>query len=211
MKFTINYFDNLCLKLYDLPFDPKKLNGMSSETIMYHYEKHHKNYINKSIELLKNSIKDITFSEETNLIHLLKTIPVYSNSVTKEENLLYFNLAQIFNHHLFWLSIRTSPISDNEINYINKHFYSYESFKKEFITEGLNRFGSGWIWLLEVNGICKIYTSQNGHIPKEIFNNNTTFIISVCDIWEHAYYIDYHHDRKQFLENFVNNLIKLNI
>jgi Fe-Mn family superoxide dismutase len=209
MKMQIDYFNNLTLKLYPLDFNPQKLNGMSEETIMYHYEKHHQNYINKSLELLKNS-QNGSFNENITLIHLLKTIPVYSENSTKEENLLYFNIAQVFNHHLFWLSIQNNSMSENEINYIKKHFYSYENFKKEFINEGLNRFGSGWIWLLEIEGYCKIITSQNGHIPKEVFNNNV-FIISVCDVWEHAYYIDYRHERKKFLENFIDNIMKLNI
>lgn len=205
MKIKINDLNNLILKKYDLPFNPKNIKGMCEETIFYHYEKHHQNYINKSLELLKNPLKDNT---NYNLIHLLKSIPYYSDN--KEENLLYFNLAQVFNHHLFWMCIQENSINENEINYIQKHFGSIDNFKKEFIYEGLKRFGSGWIWLLEINNTCKIYTSQNGNIPKEVFNENT-YIISICDIWEHAYYIDYRNDKKTFLENFLNNCIKLHI
>lgn len=189
------------LKLYDLNFKPEDLSPyMSKETIEYHYSKHHKAYINKSLELLKDS-------NNLDLLYLIKNNSEY---VENKENLLYFNLAQVFNHNLFWLSIENKPISENEKKFIEKNFGSYENFANEFINAGLKRFGSGWIWLLEINNQLKLLTSKNGSIPEEIFNENTN-IISVCDIWEHAYYIDYHHDRKQYLENFVYNLIKFNI
>jgi Fe-Mn family superoxide dismutase len=197
MKINLNNLNNLKLELYPLPFNKEHvIPFMSEETLTYHFNKHHKAYVDKSLSLL-NTV------DELSLVNLLKIHKTY------EESLLYFNLAQVFNHHLFWLSIENKPTSEEEKIFLSKHFGSYENFINEFINAGLKRFGSGWIWLLEINNQVKIIPSSNGVIPEEVFENAN--IISVCDVWEHAYYIDYRHDRKQYLEIFVNNLIKLNI
>lgn len=203
MKININSLKDLTLKLYDLPFNKKELVPfISEETIEYHYNKHHKAYVDKSLTLLKASATDNLY-----LIDLLRDTPVYKEN---KENSLYFNLAQVFNHHLFWLSIENKPTTTEEKDFLSKHFGNYENFVNEFIEAGLNRFGSGWVWLLDINGKLKIISSMNGFIPEEVFLE-TTNIITVCDVWEHAYYLDYRHNRKEYLENFVKHLIKLNI
>lgn len=204
MKLNINTLQNLSLKLDPLSFNPKELVPyMSEETINYHYNKHHQNYINKSFDLLKTSTED-----NSNLLGLLKKYKTDKDD--NKENFLYFNLAQVFNHHLFWLSIENKTTTEEEKDFLCKHFGSYENFCNEFINAGLERFGSGWVWLLDIDGKVKILTSVNGVIPEEVFLI-TTNIITVCDVWEHAYYIDYRHDRKKYLENFVYNLIKFNL
>jgi Fe-Mn family superoxide dismutase len=196
MKINIENL-SIDLKLYPLPFDSKTLLAfMSEETIEYHYNKHHRGYVNKCIDLFPNN--------QLSLIELLK------NHVENEEGLIYFNLAQVFNHHVFWLCIENKPTTQEEKDFLSIHFGSYENFVKEFIHAGLKRFGSGWIWLLEINNKVKILTSMNGEIPKEVFLS-TTNIISLCDVWEHAYYIDYRNDRKEYLEIFVKHLIKFHI
>ncbi len=203
MKINIKTLENITLKLYDLPFNKVALAPfMCEETIDYHYNKHHKNYVDKSLSLLKDFN-----NENLHLVDLLKNTSIYKE---KKENPLYFNLAQVFNHNLFWLSIENKPTTEEEKEILSKHFGSYENFVNEFIQAGLDRFGSGWIWLLDINNKLKIVTSINGLIPEEVFMENTN-IISVCDVWEHAYYLDYRHNRKEYLENFVKHLIKFNM
>ena len=196
----IKNLKNLKLVLPPLPFEKKALLPfMSSETLDYHHGKHHQAYVHKSLQLLNSNN-----GEDLHLIEVLQKI------LHEPNNPLFFNLAQVLNHNLFWLSIDNKTINPKEKELISKHFGSYEKFCGEFIQKGLNQIGSGWVWLLSHQGQWKITTTSNGDFPIEIWNEDV-FIITVCDIWEHAYYLDYKNDRSQFLKIFVEHLMKLSL
>jgi Fe-Mn family superoxide dismutase len=191
--------EDMKLVLPELPFSPSSLlPHMSEETLSYHHGKHHQNYVTKSLSLLNQSD-----GEKINLFSTLKTLP---NSM---ENPLFFNLAQVFNHNLFWLSLENTPITQNEKSILSKYFGSYDKFCHEFVHEGMNRFGSGWVWLLKNEETCWIETTKDGYIPEKLLLESAS-VVTICDVWEHAYYIDYRNNKKTFLENFVNGLMKLN-
>lgn len=192
----INDFANLKIELSALPFTHDALEPyMSRETLEYHYEKHHRAYVNKTLSLVNEDV------------FLLDTI---RQSKSTNNQILYNNSAQILNHHIFWLCLQKG-VHQNEKSFIEEHFGSYINFKNPFVAYGLDRFGSGWVWLLRNNqNQLIIETSSNGDIPEEVLEDKWE-IITLCDIWEHAYYIDYRNERKKFLEVFVDNLMKLHV
>ena len=187
----------LKLVLPPLPFEKNTLLPfMSVETLDYHHGKHHQAYVNKSLQLLNINNQDIYLMEE------LQKIPHHP------QNPLFFNLAQVLNHNLFWLSLDEKPISKEVKDFLASHFGSYEKFCENFITQGLQQIGSGWVWLLSNGEKVWITTTSNGDFPIEIWQEHIS-ILTVCDICEHAYYLDYRNDRSQFLKIFVEHLMKL--
>lgn len=194
---NIKSFENTKIVLPDLPFDKQSLIPyMSEETLNYHHNKHHQAYVNKALSLL-----NITNGEDANLIKHITITPNTHN------NPLFFNLCQIFTHNVFWLCLENKPVTESEKNTLSRHFGSYDKFCEEFINCGLNHFGSGWVWLLANEHKWWITTSSNGDIPEEVMQG--AHIITMCDVWEHAYYIDYRNKRQEFLQNFTHHLMKL--
>lgn len=193
----IRDFANNKLVLPDLPFSKKELEPfMSEETLNYHYGKHHKAYVDKALMLL--NMQD---GQEVNIIDAMK-------GTTSDQ--LIFNLSQVLNHNMLWLCLQNEINSPKAINLLFKHFGSYEKFCEEFIRKGIDHQGSGWIWLLSQDEKWWITTSSNGNIPLEVFNGHAS-IITMTDLWEHAYYIDYRNERKKYLEIFTKHLMKLHI
>ncbi len=114
---------------------------------------------------------------------------------------IFNNAAQVFNHNFYWLGL--SGISTNpsiELSDLIKHcFGSMEAFKKEFLDKAAGLFGSGWVWLvLTKDGNLSIEELSNADNPMH-YNRMP---LLTCDIWEHAYYIDYRNVRPDYLENW---------
>jgi len=86
---------------------------------------------------------------------------------------------------------------------IDEAFGSYDAFKEAFKTAGMTQFGSGWAWLAAKDGKLEIIKTPNAECP---LTNGYTPILT-CDVWEHAYYLDYQNRRPDFLEAFLNNLV----
>ena len=86
---------------------------------------------------------------------------------------------------------------------IDADFGSYDNFKKEFVAGGIGQFGSGWVWLVLDGGKLKIAKSANAETP---LTSGATPIL-VCDVWEHAYYLDFQNRRPDFLASFLDNLV----
>lgn len=188
----INDFKDLNINLENLPFDKNALEPfISEETINYHYNKHHQAYVIKTLSLVEE--------KKEKLLHIIK------NSSGR----LFNNSAQILNHHIFWLCLQNG-LREKENNFIEKYFGTKELFENQFVECGLNTFGSGWVWILKNENKVYIKSSTNGNIPEEVLDNSVD-IVTLCDVWEHAYYIDYRNDRKRFLEIFTNHLMKIQI
>ena len=83
---------------------------------------------------------------------------------------------------------------------LTENFGSFDWFKETFTKEALARFGSGWVWLVQKDQKLEIYSTPNGENP---LTEGGEAILG-CDVWEHAYYIDYRNDRKKFIDNFFN-------
>ena len=159
---------------------------MSKETLEFHYGKHHQTYVNN----LNNLIAGTKFENST-LVEI----------VLESEGGLFNNSAQVYNHDFFWkgLTPTQGEIPSKVEEVLCKTFGSVEKFKEEFTAKAIGQFGSGWAWLVQdENQDLKIVTTINAQNP---LTNNLKPIL-VCDVWEHAYYIDVRNARPKFLENF---------
>lgn len=179
-------------KLSTLPYDIDGLEPyISKETIEYHYGKHHIGYVNKLNEIIKN-----TEFEDKDLKDIITSAPAGT---------IFNNAAQIFNHDFYWfsMSINSKYISDFVRDYINKYFESLDNFYQLFLHKSMLLFGSGWVWLVAIkkdnNIILDITSTSNAKNP--LTENQIPLL--VCDLWEHAYYIDYRNDKTKYVENFL--------
>jgi Fe-Mn family superoxide dismutase len=159
---------------------------MSKETLEFHYGKHHQTYVNN----LNNLITGTKFENST-LVEI----------ILESDGGLFNNSAQVYNHDFFWngLTPTQGAIPAKVEASLVKAFGSVDEFKKEFTTKAIGQFGSGWAWLVQdENQDLKIVTTSNAANP---LKDNLKPIL-VCDVWEHAYYIDVRNARAAYLENF---------
>lgn len=158
---------------------------ISKETIHYHYNKHHKAYV----ENLNKLIKDTEFSdmELDEIIRKSKSGPIFNNA------------AQVWNHTFYWNSMTGDKKMLDEDSKLGKmikvEFKTVEAFEKQFTEKGKKLFGSGWVWLTHNNGKVAIETTHNANGPKHD-------PLLVCDVWEHAYYLDVMNERPKYVGNF---------
>lgn len=173
-------------ELIKLPFDKKALEPViSAETIDYHYGKHHQKYVDTL-----NSLIPGTEFEDKSLVDIIKTStgPVFNNA------------AQVFNHNFYWLGLsekKSSPSLELQ-ELLDKNFGSMENFKEEFLSSAAKLFGSGWNWLVYKDGKLEIVSTSNADTPIK----DDIAPLLTCDVWEHAYYIDYRNARPQYLEKW---------
>ncbi len=170
---------------------------ISARTLFYHYGKHHKGYVDTLNKLMTE--KGLTASSLEEVIKMSSKDP--------ELKTVFNNAAQDWNHTFYWSSMMpkgggkpTGPLLD----LINKTFGNYDDFKKQFIEAGTKLFGSGWVWLvLDKDKELKIIPMKVADLPmihdqKALLN---------CDVWEHAYYLDYQNRRKDYVEVFLDHLV----
>jgi Fe-Mn family superoxide dismutase len=174
-----------------LAYKPNELEPyISQETLEYHYGKHHQTYVDN----LNNLIIGTEF-EDKNLEEIIKTAPVGP---------IFNNAAQVWNHTFYFMSL--SPHTEtHEQTLIEKEIIkkwgSFEVFQKAFTEVALKTFGSGWAWLVKKpDGSLDIISTSNAATP--IMTENTPLL--TCDVWEHAYYIDYRNARAKYIDAFWN-------
>ena len=175
-------------KLPELPFAKDALApNISQETIEYHYGKHHAAYVANLNKLIKG-----TEFENSSLEEIIK----------KASGGIFNNAAQNWNHTFYWNSI--SPKGGGEpsgklAEAINKSFGSFAQFKEKFTGAAVTLFGSGWTWLTKnSDGSLSIETTSNAGTPMK----DGKKALLTCDVWEHAYYIDYRNARASYVEAF---------
>ncbi len=162
---------------------------ISAETLDYHYGKHHQAYVSK----LNDGIKGTEF-EDASLEDIIR----------KVDGGIFNNGAQVFNHTFFWNCL--APGGGGEpggelAEAINESFGSFDNFKKNFTETAAGLFGSGWTWLVkDADSSLTIIPLSNAGNP--IRDGKTPLL--TCDVWEHAYYIDYRNARPKFIEAFWN-------
>jgi Fe-Mn family superoxide dismutase len=162
---------------------------MSAETIDYHYGKHHQTYVTNTNNMIKG-----TELENADLVTIVK----------KAQGGLFNNAAQVWNHNFFWNCL--SPKGGNEptgklADAIKKAFGDFAKFKEEFSKLAVGTFGSGWGWLVQhADGSVGLVSTSNAQNPL----TGTDTPLLTCDVWEHAYYIDYRNARPKFLEAYWN-------
>ncbi|QIL89625.1 superoxide dismutase [Microbulbifer harenosus] len=175
--------------LPELPYAMDALQPhISQETLEYHYGKHHKTYVDKLNGLLEG-----TPDAEKSLEDVIKS----------SSGGVFNNAAQIWNHTFYWNCLSpngggaaTGAVADA----INAAFGSFDKFKEEFTNSAVNNFGSGWTWLVKkADGSVAIVNTSNAETP--LTDSSVTPLLT-CDVWEHAYYIDYRNLRPKYLEAF---------
>ncbi|MCW8387354.1 superoxide dismutase [Fe] [Fluoribacter dumoffii] len=174
--------------LPELPYAKDALEPhISRETLEYHYGKHHQAYVTNLNKLIPG-----TEFESMNLEEIIK----------KSKGGIFNNAAQVWNHTFYWHCL--SPNGGNEpqgklAEELNKHFGSFSEFKEKFTQTAISTFGSGWAWLVqEDNGDLKIISTSNAGTP---MTEGLTALLT-CDVWEHAYYIDYRNARPDYVSAF---------
>jgi Fe-Mn family superoxide dismutase len=181
------------IMVHELPPLPYAKNALvpyiSEETIEYHYGKHHQAYVTN----LNNLIKGTAF-ESLSLEDIVK----------QSSGGIFNNAAQVWNHTFYWNCL--SPNGGGEpsgalAEAINKQFGSFANFKEEFTKCAVTTFGSGWAWLVKnPDGSLEIVSTSNAGTP--VTQGKTALL--TCDVWEHAYYIDYRNLRPKYVESFWN-------
>ena len=173
---------------HKLPVLPYALDALephlSKETLEYHYGKHHQTYITN----LNNQIKGTEF-EELSLEEIVK----------KSSGGMFNNAAQTWNHTFYWLGFTPKgegkPAGDLAAA-IDAKWGSFEKFQEAFNTVAAGTFGSGWAWLVKTPaGELDLVSTSNAATP--LTTENTALL--TCDVWEHAYYIDYQNRRADYV------------
>lgn len=180
----------MAIELPALPYDRTALEPhISAETIDYHYSKHHQAYVTN----LNNLIVGTEFESAD-----LESI------VRKAQGGLFNNAAQVWNHTFYWncLSPNGGGAPQGKLaDAINSAFGSFEAFKAEFTKTAIGTFGSGWAWLVQrADGSLALVSTSNAATPI----TGTDKPLLTCDVWEHAYYVDYRNMRPKYVEAFWN-------
>jgi Fe-Mn family superoxide dismutase len=165
----------------------------SAETLEFHHGKHHAAYVNKLNELTAGKPE-----AEKSLEELIKATDVGTP--------IFNNAAQVWNHTFFWNCMKPGgggQPSGELAEAIKRDFGSVEKFGQDFVAAAMGQFGSGWAWLINDGGKLSIMKTANADLPMKHGKN----AVLTCDVWEHAYYIDYRNARQKFVETFLTNLV----
>ncbi len=175
-------------ELPELPYATDALEpAITKKTIEFHYGKHHQAYVNN----LNNLVVGTEFENAD-----LETI------IKKADGGIFNNGAQVWNHTFYFTSF--SPKGGGEpsgtlAKAIDKTFGNFDSFKEDFGKAAATLFGSGWAWLVkDAKGELKIVQTSNAANP---MTQGLTPILT-CDVWEHAYYLDYQNKRPDYIASF---------
>lgn len=181
----------MAFELPPLPYAQDALEPhCSAKTLSFHHGKHHQAYVSKTNELIAG-----TDNASKSLEEIIK-----SSSGT-----LFNQATQVWNHTFFWNCMKPGgggKPSGALAGAIDKAFGSFDKFKEEFKAKGVGQFGSGWVWLVKDGGELKILGTGNADTPMA---KGQTAILT-CDVWEHAYYLDYQNRRPDFLQAFLDHL-----
>lgn len=176
---------------FTLPALPYALDALSpkisKETLEYHYGKHHQAYVNNLNKLIVGTPFEALSLEEI---------------IQQSSGAIFNNAAQVWNHTFYWHSL--SPQGGGEPSgelaaEITKTFGSFAEFKEKFSQVAVSTFGSGWAWLVQTSDKkLEIISTSNAGTP---IKDGLTPLLT-CDVWEHAYYIDYRNVRPDYVEAF---------
>jgi Fe-Mn family superoxide dismutase len=177
-------------KLPPLPYAMDALQPhISKETLEFHYGKHHQAYITN----LNNLIKGTEF-ENASLEDIIR----------KASGGIFNNAAQVWNHTFYWncLSAKGGGAPKGALGEaINKKWGSFAAFKETFSKSAVGNFGSGWTWLVKkADASVDIANTSNAATPL----TGADKPLMTCDVWEHAYYIDYRNARPKYVESYWN-------
>ena len=182
-----------------LPYDKAALEPhFDALTMEIHHDRHHKAYVDN----LNKAIAGNVALEAKSLEQIIKDLSVVPDAIRGP---VRNNGGGHWNHSFFWKILGpgaggapTGKLADD----IKSTFGSFDEFKAKFEAAGLGRFGSGWVWLVSEGDDLKVVKTANADTP--LVHGQKPLL--TCDVWEHAYYLDYQNRRKDFVETFVDHL-----
>jgi superoxide dismutase, Fe-Mn family len=184
----------MAFELPPLPYPKNALEPYTSaNTLDFHHGKHHQAYVTN----LNNLVKDTTESLE----ELIQSSYKDDSKVG-----IFNNAAQVWNHTFFWHCMKPggggAPTGDVAAA-IDRDLGGYEAFAKAFKEAATTQFGSGWAWLVVDAGKLKVIKTANAINP--LAGGQTALL--TCDVWEHAYYLDFQNRRPDFVQAFLDHLV----
>lgn len=180
----------MAFTLPELPYAKDALSPhISAETLDFHHGKHHQAYVTKLNQLVE---ADASLAGKS-LEDLVRTTsgPIFNQA------------AQVWNHTFYWHSMAPGAGGEPKgaiADAIKASFGSFADFKEKFSNAAVGQFGSGWAWLVKAGDKLEITTSSNAGCP---LTENKKPILT-CDVWEHAYYVDYRNARPKYVEAWWN-------
>jgi Fe-Mn family superoxide dismutase len=169
---------------------------ISENTLNIHHGKHHNAYVQNLNGLIAGT--DLESKSLEDIIVAAKNDPAKAP--------IFNNAAQIWNHTFYWHSMAPNgggkPTGD-VAHKIDVDFGSFDAFRDAFKQAALGQFGSGWAWLVLDNGTLKITKTSNGDLPMAHGHD----ALLTCDVWEHAYYLDYQNKRADYVDTFLDHLV----
>jgi len=180
----------MAYQLPALPYENDALEPhISKETLEFHYGKHHQTYV--------TNLNNLVIGTEFEGLAL-------EDVVKQSSGAIFNNSAQIWNHSFYWNCLAPSgggEPSGDVAQAIANAFGSFDVFKEKFTASAVGNFGSGWTWLVKNNdGTVEIVNTSNAETPLTTDKQP----LLTCDVWEHAYYIDYRNARPKYVESFWN-------
>ncbi|SOD19470.1 superoxide dismutase [Nitrosomonas ureae] len=183
--------------LAPLPYSDTALQPViSSNTLSFHYGKHHKTYVDNLNNLLANS--DLAGQSLEQIIK--------ATAGQTEKAAIFNNAAQVWNHMFYWHSLKPNGCGEPSSTLkqkIEASFGSLEVCKKEFAQAALTQFGSGWAWLVQDGDKIALVKTGNAETP---LTKNVRPLLTI-DVWEHAYYLDYQNRRADYANAILEKLI----
>ena len=181
-------------RLPELPYAYEALSPVvSADTLHFHHDKHHAKYVE-----VMNGILAQKEAEPPRLEDVVR-------QAAGREPKLYNNAAQTWNHAFFWDSMTPGGAqpSDALRDAAERAYGGWDQFRAKFVQEGADHFASGWNWIVARKGAIEILSTHDAGTFDQ-FEGATPLL--VCDVWEHAYYLDHQNDRKRFLEQWFDGL-----
>ena len=184
------------IELPKLPFEDNALAPtISSNTISFHYGKHHKTYVDN----LNKAIAGTDLAEKP-LVEIIRAVAGKADKAA-----IFNNSAQVWNHTFYWnsLSPKSTTPSKALADRIEKDLGGMAKFKEQFSAAALGQFGSGWAWLVSDGGVLKVTKTPNAETPI----TTAAKPLLTLDVWEHAYYLDYQNKRADYIAAVLDKLL----
>lgn len=186
------------LELPPLPYPIDALEPhVSARTLEFHHGKHHKAYVDKTKSLVAGTDLEGKSVEE-----------IIAAARARKDQTLLNQSGQVWNHTFFWQCMSPDggggPPADID-TFIRTGFADFAAFKDVFKKEAVGHFASGWAWLCDEGGKAVVTSFHDGDTPVGGRPGLTPLL--TCDVWEHAYYLDYQNDRGGFVQAFLDNLV----
>jgi Fe-Mn family superoxide dismutase len=184
------------IELPKLPFEDNALAPtISSNTISFHYAKHHKTYVDN----LNKAIAGTDLAEKP-LVEIVRASAGKADKVA-----IFNNSAQVWNHTFYWnsLSPKSTAPSKDLADRIEKDLGGMAKFKEQFAAAAMGQFGSGWAWLVQDGGVLKVTKTPNAETPI----TTSAKPLLTLDVWEHAYYLDYQNKRADYVAAVLDKLL----